>query len=163
MGETYFRESDLRIWVKNMFRNLTYEYGWNHIFRNLVLDLGLLSLDRWQETLGHLSQGTGWADIKTGRSPMARDHFRTPPDLKKGYHNPIWVLFLVVCDRKCLHDLECKDGYNCNQADEAGLQQGLLAMYWIPGCVGRGSLQSSSPASGNQKILEPGKFRNVES
>merc|ERR1711965_8913 len=27
MGETYFQESDLRIWVKNMFRNLVLALG----------------------------------------------------------------------------------------------------------------------------------------
>ena len=29
--------------------------------------------------------GSVWADIKTGRSPMAPDHFKTPPDPKKGH------------------------------------------------------------------------------
>ena len=38
---------------------------------------------------------------------MAHDHFQTPPDPKKGYNNPIWVLFWDVCDRISLHDLEC--------------------------------------------------------
>ena len=52
--------------------------------------------------------GSVGAHIKTGRSPMAHDHFQTPPDPPKGFYNPIWVLFLDVCDRKCLHDLECK-------------------------------------------------------
>ena len=28
------------------------------------------------------------AHIKTGKSPMAHDHFQTPPDPKKGYTNP---------------------------------------------------------------------------
>ena len=28
------------------------------------------------------------AHIKTGRSPMAQDHLKTPPDPKKGYKNP---------------------------------------------------------------------------
>ena len=51
--------------------------------------------------------GSVWAHIKTGKSPMAHDHFQTPPDPKKGYNNPIWVLFWDVCDRKCLHDSEC--------------------------------------------------------
>ena len=32
--------------------------------------------------------GLKWADIKTGRSPMAHDHFQTPPDPPKGYTNP---------------------------------------------------------------------------
>ena len=50
--------------------------------------------------------GLVWANIKTGRSPMAHDHFQTPPDPQKGFY-PSWVLFLDVCDRKCLHDLEC--------------------------------------------------------
>ena len=27
--------------------------------------------------------GLVWADIKTGKSPMAQDHFQTPPDPKK--------------------------------------------------------------------------------
>ena len=31
--------------------------------------------------------GSLWAHIKTGRSPMARDHFQTPPDPKMGYKN----------------------------------------------------------------------------
>ena len=26
--------------------------------------------------------------IKTGRSPMAQDHFQTPPDPKRSYTNP---------------------------------------------------------------------------
>ena len=32
----------------------------------------------------------GWvgAHIKTGRSPMAQDHFKTPPGPKKGYKRP---------------------------------------------------------------------------
>ena len=29
--------------------------------------------------------GSVWAHIKTGRSPMAQDHFKTPPDPPKGY------------------------------------------------------------------------------
>ena len=29
--------------------------------------------------------GSVGAHIKTGRSPMAQDHFKTPPDPKKGY------------------------------------------------------------------------------
>ena len=31
--------------------------------------------------------GSVWGDIKTGRSPMAYDHFWTPPDPKKAYKN----------------------------------------------------------------------------
>ena len=33
----------------------------------------------------HGSVGT---HIKTGWSPMAQDHFETPPDPRKGYTNP---------------------------------------------------------------------------
>ena len=29
--------------------------------------------------------GSVGAHIKTGRSPMAQDHFKTPPDPKKGH------------------------------------------------------------------------------
>ena len=29
--------------------------------------------------------GSVWAHIKTGRSPMAHDHFQTPLDPKRGY------------------------------------------------------------------------------
>ena len=32
--------------------------------------------------------GSVGAHIKTGRSPMAQDHFQTPPDPQKGYENP---------------------------------------------------------------------------
>ena len=32
--------------------------------------------------------GSVWADIKTGKSPMAQDHFQTPPDPKRDYTNP---------------------------------------------------------------------------
>ena len=32
--------------------------------------------------------GSVWADIKTGKSPMAQDHFQTPPDPKSGYIRP---------------------------------------------------------------------------
>ena len=32
--------------------------------------------------------GSVGAHIKTGRSPMAQDHFQTPPDPKKVYKNP---------------------------------------------------------------------------
>ena len=32
--------------------------------------------------------GSVWADIKTGKSPMAQDHFQTPPDPERGYENP---------------------------------------------------------------------------
>ena len=39
--------------------------------------------------------GSVGAHIKTGRSPVAHDHFQTPPDPQKGYNNPISVLFLV--------------------------------------------------------------------
>ena len=28
--------------------------------------------------------GSVWADIKTGKSPMAHDHVQTPPDPQKG-------------------------------------------------------------------------------
>ena len=31
--------------------------------------------------------GSVLADIKTGKSPMAQDHFQTPPDPKRGYEN----------------------------------------------------------------------------
>ena len=40
--------------------------------------------------------GSVGAHIKTGRSPMAQDHFQTPPDPQKGLYNPIWVLILDV-------------------------------------------------------------------
>ena len=44
------------------------------------------------EKYGTLSEmgpyGSVWADIKTGKSPMAHDHFQTPPDPKRGYKNP---------------------------------------------------------------------------
>ena len=36
----------------------------------------------WSETGPDGSVG---AHIKTGRSPMAQEHFKTPPDPKKGY------------------------------------------------------------------------------
>ena len=32
--------------------------------------------------------GSVWADIKTGKSPMAQDHFQTPPDPKMAHKNP---------------------------------------------------------------------------
>ena len=32
--------------------------------------------------------GSVGAHIETGRSPMAQDHFKTPPDPKKGYIKP---------------------------------------------------------------------------
>ena len=32
--------------------------------------------------------GSVWAHIKTGKSPMAHDHFKTPPDPKRGYSRP---------------------------------------------------------------------------
>ena len=32
--------------------------------------------------------GSVGAHIKTGRSPLAQDHFQTPPDPQKGYKNP---------------------------------------------------------------------------
>ena len=32
--------------------------------------------------------GSVGAHIKTGRSPMAQDHFQTPPDPERGYENP---------------------------------------------------------------------------
>ena len=31
--------------------------------------------------------GSGWGDIKTGRSPVAPDHFWTPPDQNKAHKN----------------------------------------------------------------------------
>ena len=31
--------------------------------------------------------GSVWADIKTGKSPMTPDHFQIPPDPKRGYKN----------------------------------------------------------------------------
>ena len=59
MGETYFQESDQWIGVKKYVHESGLHILWvKHIFRNLVLDFGLL--DWCQETLGHLSQGTGW-------------------------------------------------------------------------------------------------------
>ena len=36
----------------------------------------------WSEMCSYGSVG---AHIKTGRSPMAQDHFKTPPDPKKGH------------------------------------------------------------------------------
>ena len=30
--------------------------------------------------------GSVWTDIKTGRSPMAQDHFQTPPDPQRAIH-----------------------------------------------------------------------------
>ena len=51
------------------------------------------------EKYGNLAEmgpyGSVWADIKTGKSPMAQDHFQTPPDPKRGYKiqkNPKKVL-----------------------------------------------------------------------
>ena len=32
--------------------------------------------------------GSVGAHIKTGRSPMAQDHFKTPPDPKTAHKNP---------------------------------------------------------------------------
>ena len=41
------------------------------------------------EKYGNLAEmdpyGSVWADITTGKSPMAPDHFKTPPDPKKGH------------------------------------------------------------------------------
>ena len=34
------------------------------------------------------SYGSVGAHIKTGESPMAQEHFKTPPDRKKAYNNP---------------------------------------------------------------------------
>ena len=44
--------------------------------------------------------GSVWADIKTGRSPMAHDHFQTPLDPQKGYRNPIWTYFGMFVTEK---------------------------------------------------------------
>ena len=38
--------------------------------------------ENWSEMGPYRSVG---AHIKTGRSPMAQDHFKTPPDPKKGH------------------------------------------------------------------------------
>jgi len=45
MGETYFQESDLRIWVKNMFKNLTNTYGWT-IFQESDLRIWVTNIVR---------------------------------------------------------------------------------------------------------------------
>ena len=43
----------------------------------------------WPKQYENLSEmgpyGSVGAHIKTGRSPMAQDHFKTPPDPKKGH------------------------------------------------------------------------------
>ena len=44
--------------------------------------------------------GSVGAHIKIGRSPMAQDHFQTPPDPQKGYNNPIWVYFWLFVAEK---------------------------------------------------------------
>ena len=36
--------------------------------------------------------GSVGAHIKTGRSPMAHDHFQTPPDPKKGQQRVLWPM-----------------------------------------------------------------------
>ena len=36
--------------------------------------------------------GSIWAHIKTGRSPMAHDHFQNPPDPKEGHKNRTFFL-----------------------------------------------------------------------
>ena len=41
--------------------------------------------------------GSVWANIKTGRSPMAHDHFWTPPDPKKGAPGMKEAEFTKVC------------------------------------------------------------------
>ena len=43
--------------------------------------------------------GSVWAHIKTGRSPMAPDHFQTPLDPKKGHKNPKSTKKLVFFSR----------------------------------------------------------------
>ena len=52
--------------------------------------------------------GSVWAHIKTGRSPMAHDHFQTPPDPKRGYY--IVVKDLRIKDLR-LH-IPTHDPYN---------------------------------------------------
>ena len=53
----------------------------------IFLDLSFLArkYEIWSEMGPYGSVG---AHIKTGRSPMAQDHFQTPPDPKKGNTNP---------------------------------------------------------------------------
>ena len=46
------------------------------------------SLARKYEKLSEMGPcGSVEANIKTGRSPIAHDHFQTPPDPPKGYKN----------------------------------------------------------------------------
>ena len=43
--------------------------------------------------------GSVGAHIKTGRSPMAHDHFQTPPDPKRDHKNPKLIKQLVFFSR----------------------------------------------------------------
>ena len=62
--------------------------------------------------------GSVEAHIKTGRSPMAHDHFQTPPDPKKGYKNPKMNPKTRTNLIKGFHERLPNDinfGNNCNQ------------------------------------------------
>ena len=54
--------------------------------------------------------GSVGAHIKTGRSPMAHDHFQTAPDPKKGHKNQKLTKQLVFFSRGGHHQVKAAGG-----------------------------------------------------
>ena len=86
--------------------------------------------------------GSVWAHIKTGRSPMAHDHFQTPLDPEKGHTNPKLTNKLDFFSRGGHHTVAAR----------------ALATYLIPGCVGRGVRLGSENSSGAGGVWKSGNL-----
>ena len=59
-----------------------FAFGESRIFNQDLRFFSAKKYGIWSEMGPYGSVG---AHIKTGRSPMAQDHFKTPPDPKKGH------------------------------------------------------------------------------
>ena len=87
--------------------------------------------------------GSVGAHIKTGWSPMAQDHFKTPPDPPKGYKNKndskIIPEILCVYGRKAIESQEEEQEREEQESTKAGEPESTRAG------------EQHSPSAGEQK------------
>ena len=87
-----------------------------------------------------------YGSVEAGRSPMAHDHFQTPPDPKKGYKNPKMIPKTRTNLIKGFHErLPNLTWFSSGCGERLQVCEGLkstarvsLRKYFIPVCFGRG-------------------------
>ena len=125
---------------------------------------------KFMKNHGFLSEmgpyGSIWGHIKTGRSPMARDHFQNPLDPKKGHKNPKSTEELCFFSRVGHHQVTLT-GYAQSHATQSvfhsssthpGSQPPGMEI-WQFGDLG--TWKSRNVGSKKQKKWEVSKFKSV--